>query len=68
MAGSLKLKTNHFGEALNGEHVRKSRDELDDALFVAFVVEDVEDCGSLVVQGLFLIGSLGVVGVVKKPL
>ena len=64
---SVVLKRNNLREAVNRKFVGTARDELNHALFVAFVVEDVEDCGGLVVQGLFLIGFLGVVGVVKKP-
>ena len=55
------LKRNYLREASNRKFIRAARDEFNHALFVAFIVEDVEDCGCVSVGRLFLVSFFGVI-------
>ena len=64
---SVVLKRNNLREAVNRKFVGTARDELNHALFVAFVVEDVENGGRIGIRGLFLVRFFGIVRIVEQP-
>ena len=63
----LILKTYNFRKTLNRKFICHSRNELNHALFVTFVVKNVENFARLVVHGLFLVRAFGIICVMKKP-